>query len=61
MNAWEELHLLNIEHCPECHCAVGNDWDYKDFSNKNIIICPQCGTEIHCISTHLRNVNELVA
>ena len=61
MSAIEELQSRNIVHCPECHCAVGDDWRYKDFSNKNIIVCPQCGTEIHCISTSLRNVKDLVA
>lgn len=37
---------INIEECPECHCVVGKDWEYKDFSNKTIVICPQCKTEI---------------
>lgn len=47
MKAIEELISLGIERCPECHCAVGDDWDYKDFSNKTIVVCPQCGEEIH--------------
>ncbi len=38
--------IKNLNECPECHCAIGDDWKYKDFSNKNIIICPQCKTEI---------------
>lgn len=46
MKAIEELQKLKIEHCPECHCAVGDDWDYKDFSSHDIIVCPQCGSEI---------------
>ena len=46
MNACEELLGKGIEHCPECHCAVGDDWQYKDFSCKTIIICAQCKTEI---------------
>ena len=46
MKAHEELAELGIEHCPECHCAVGEDWQYKDFSSKSIIVCAQCGTEI---------------
>jgi len=38
---------LNIEKCPECQCNIGDDWEYKDFSNKSIVICPQCGEEIY--------------
>ena len=37
--------LFDIESCPECHCATGDDTEYKDFSNKNIAICAQCGYE----------------
>jgi len=33
------------DHCIECHCATGDDWEFKDFSNKSIVICPQCKTE----------------
>jgi hypothetical protein len=47
MKAIEELNRLKIEHCPECRCTVGEDWEYKNFSNKNIIICPQCNEEIN--------------
>ena len=47
MKAREELELLEIEECPECHCNIGDDWEYKDFSNKNIVICPQCTEEIN--------------
>jgi len=47
MKAADELAELSIEHCPECNCAVGDDWKYKDFSCKTIIVCPQCGEEIH--------------
>ena len=46
MTACEELLSKDIEKCPECHCAVGDDWEYKDFSNKGIVICPQCHEEI---------------
>ncbi len=46
MKAVEELQRLEIEHCPECHCAVGDDWDYKPFSSHDIIVCPQCSSEI---------------
>ena len=46
MKAYEELQQREIFNCPECKCALGDDWEYKDFSNKNIIVCPQCKTEI---------------
>ena len=46
MKAIEELQELGIERCVECRCAVGDDWDYRDFSNKTIIVCPQCGSEV---------------
>ena len=45
MKAYEELVGMGIENCPECHCAVGNDTEYKDFSNKYIAVCAQCGYE----------------
>ena len=46
MTAQEELlELYDIERCPECHCATGDDTEYKDFSNKYVIICAQCGYE----------------
>lgn len=45
MKAYEELDLHGIERCPECHCAIGDDTEYKDWSNKTIIICAQCGYE----------------
>ena len=37
--------LFGIEKCPECHCSTGDDTKYKDFSNKTIAICTQCGHE----------------
>ena len=43
MKAWEELDLFGIERCPECRCAVGTDWGYRDYSSKTIAVCPQCG------------------
>lgn len=46
MKAGEELELRGIEECPECHCITGDDWEYRDFSNKTIAICPQCHEEI---------------
>jgi len=47
LKAYEVLFLMGIERCPECHCAVGGDWEFKDFSNKTIAVCPQCKTEIN--------------
>ena len=49
MKACEELELLGIEKCPECNCAIGQDWEYVDFSNKTLIECPQCKEIIHTI------------
>jgi DNA-directed RNA polymerase subunit RPC12/RpoP len=46
MKACEELESLGIERCPECHCPIGEDWQYDDYSNKNIISCPQCHEKI---------------
>ncbi len=46
MKAAEELlDYHGIEKCPECHCATGDDTEYKDFSNKYIVVCAQCGYE----------------
>ena len=45
MKAVEVLESQGVEKCPECHCATGDDTEYKDFSNKNIAICAQCGYE----------------
>jgi len=47
MKASEELLELGIERCPECHCAVGDDWSYKDYTYKSLAVCAQCGEEIH--------------
>ena len=46
MKPYEELEKKGIYRCPECNCNVDVDWEYKDFSNKSIIICPQCKNEI---------------
>ena len=46
MKACEELSdIYGVENCPECHCATGDDTEYKDFSNKYIVVCAQCGHE----------------
>jgi len=47
MEIIEVCKQFGIEECPECHCNLGDDWEYKDFSNKNIVICPQCKYEIY--------------
>ena len=47
MKALEELEQRNIFNCVECRCAVGNDWDYVDFSNKEVIECPQCKHKVY--------------
>jgi NAD-dependent SIR2 family protein deacetylase len=46
MTMIEELQNRKFYRCNECKCAIGEDWEYKDYSNKNIIVCPQCKTEI---------------
>ncbi len=46
MKAFEILKEKGYEECQECHCIIGEDWDFKDYSNREIIICPQCKTEI---------------
>ncbi len=45
MKASEELIRKGVENCPECHCSTGDDTEYKDFSNRTIAICAQCGYE----------------
>lgn len=47
MGLYEVLQFFDIERCPECRCAIGDDWEYKDFSNKSVVICPQCKNEIY--------------
>lgn len=46
MNAKEELELRGYERCSECKCAIGDDWNYEPFTNKNAIKCPQCSNII---------------
>jgi predicted nucleic acid-binding Zn-ribbon protein len=58
MKAHEELLALGIERCEECHCAVGSDWEYDDFSNKTITTCPQCGTKIYLESEEDNEASE---
>jgi hypothetical protein len=45
MTAQEVLSEYGIEKCPECHCCTGDETEFKDFSNKEIAICAQCGFE----------------
>ena len=47
MTASEHLQSKGIEECPECHYPNDrDDWQYKDFTCKTVVICPQCGEEI---------------
>jgi hypothetical protein len=45
LSAEDALFLIGIDRCPECHCTTGGI-EYKDYSNKTIAVCGQCGTEI---------------
>jgi len=45
--AHEMLLRYGVEKCEECHNPVSDDWQFKDFSNKNIVICSQCKTEYY--------------
>jgi hypothetical protein len=47
MSIIDVLHDRFIFHCPECNCAIGDDWEYVDFSNKSIIECSQCKNRIY--------------
>ena len=47
MNTLKTLSNLGIERCIECNCVVGDDWNFVDFSNKNLVKCPQCGELIN--------------
>jgi len=60
MKANEVLEGRGILNCPECHCAIGDDWEYKDFSNKNLVICPQCKTEIDVSETIETNQDKVL-
>jgi len=33
------------ENCPECHCV--QDVNYRDFTNKTVQVCEQCGTKMY--------------
>lgn len=47
MEMHEILNSFGLERCLECRCAIGDDWKYRDFSNKSIVVCPQCKTEVY--------------
>lgn len=47
MEAYKVLEELGVYECPECHCATGDDWEYRDFSNRSVITCPQCNEDIY--------------
>ena len=46
LSAEDALFLLGIDRCPECHCTVSGI-SFKDFSNKTVAVCEQCGTEMY--------------
>ena len=39
------IKLCGLERCAECKNSVSDDWEFKDFTSKTIVICPQCKTE----------------
>lgn len=47
MKAWEILEDQGFYHCPECRCAIGDDWEFVDFSDKTVIECPQCKERVY--------------
>ena len=59
MKAIDVLEELGIEECRECGCPVGDDWKFKDFSNKTIIVCPQCGEEYDITKEEERKSNDI--
>ena len=46
MKPYEDLFELGIDKCPECKCAVSDDWLYIPFTCCTIIECPQCKNQI---------------
>ena len=50
LTAEEALFKAGIKECPECHYSVDiwliNDWLFKDYSCKEIAVCPSCKTEV---------------
>jgi len=52
LKANEDL-LRFIKECPECHYSSEHeDWRYKDFTGKEVAICPQCGHEINLVESY---------
>ena len=47
MNTLKTLSNLGIERCIECNNPVGEDWTFFPFSNKTLVVCPQCGELIN--------------
>jgi predicted nucleic acid-binding Zn-ribbon protein len=43
LKSYEILQSCGVERCRECKCALGDDWEYVDFTAKSVIKCPQCG------------------
>ncbi len=47
LKAYEVLLAKGIEKCEECHNPVSDDWEFKDWTSKTVVICPQCKTEYY--------------
>ena len=45
--AHEVLKYFGVERCRECNCVVAEDWKFVDFTNKNVVECPQCETKYY--------------
>ena len=51
MKASDLLISTGTKICPECHCAICVDRQYKDFSSREIIVCPHCRAKIIMTTT----------
>lgn len=48
MKANEELTTMRLLECPECHYSSEHeDWKYKDFTSRSVVVCPQCKCELN--------------
>ena len=47
LTAKEVLEQYNIYRCRECRCSTGTDWEFVDFTNNQVIECPQCGDKYY--------------
>lgn len=58
LSAQDALFLMGIDRCPECRCAIGEDTKFKDFSNKTVALCAQCGSEMSTTEEYLKRMAE---